>query len=326
MKFRPVTFPTGYGVAPNISSWGGGVIFDGTKHHLFVSRMSNNCLLRSYQNNSRIDHAVSTTGAAGPFEFHDVAVPTFAHNAAPVTLKDGSYAIYHVGSGEGAPDGGNNCTVPDFGYNRVLGFSKTRHISFGIHVSKSLDGPWTPLKSTIGACNNPAPWVHKNGSIFVNCGGRLMRAENPAGPYAIVSSMGPDRSVGPRGNYEDPQIYMDQREHFHCLYHVFRYNTNSSYCGNETVSAHQFSEDGFTWFMSRTQPYNNHIETTNGETVIVATRERPKPFFANGVMTHLASAVCGSSNCTRCVGPCGPGCADCKYNSWDYTLVQPLDV
>jgi hypothetical protein len=277
MNFKPVTFPQGYGVAPNISTWGGGIIYDGTKHHMFVSRMSNNCLLRAYQNNSRIDHAVSTTGAVGPYVFHDVAVNTFAHNAAPVTLHDGTYAIYHVGSGLGAPDGGNNCTAPDgdaqqrtkWANARHNAFGNAHHISFGIHVSSSLNGPWAAVNhSTISACNNPAPWVHSNGTIFLNCGGKLLRAEHPAGPYTTVAAMGPNRSTGPHGNYEDPQIYLDKRGYFHCLYHVFRYNVNSSYCGDETVSAHQFSEDGFTWRMSRTQPYNNHIELTTGGAVI----------------------------------------------------------
>ena len=60
-----------------------------------------------------------------------------------------------------------------------------------------------------------------------------------------------------------------------------------------------------------------------GETVTVATRERPKPFFdASGAMTHLLNGVCGAANCTDST----TGCVDCKYNHWDYTLVQPLDV
>ena len=36
-----------------------------------------------------------------------------------------------------------------------------------IHIAKSLNGPWTPLQTTLGACNNPAPWVHPNGTIYV---------------------------------------------------------------------------------------------------------------------------------------------------------------
>ena len=39
-----------------------------------------------------------------------------------------------------------------------------------IHVSKTLDGPWTPLNDGLGECNNPAPWVHANGTIYCVCG------------------------------------------------------------------------------------------------------------------------------------------------------------
>ena len=57
--------------------------------------------------------------------------------------------------------------------------------------------------------------------------------------------------------------------------------------------------------------------------VQVATRERPKIRFEDGVMTHLLNGVCSVENC-----PAGPpqGCVDCKYANWDYTLVTPLDV
>ena len=95
-------------------------------------------------------------------------------------------------------------------------------------------------------------------------------------------------------------------------------------CFNSTVSAHAYSEDGFTWYMSASQPYGTQVELSTGETITVATRERPKLFFdEQGRMTHLFNGVCGASAC-----PEGPptGCVDCKYGNWDYTLVQTLDA
>ena len=91
-----------------------------------------------------------------------------------------------------------------------------------------------------------------------------------------------------------------------------------------TVSAHAFSLDGFAWRVSSVPPYGTQVELTSGVTVTVATRERPKPFFdaATGVMTHLINGVCAAPNCTDS----RTGCVDCKYNHWDYTLVQPLVV
>jgi hypothetical protein len=102
-------------------------------------------------------------------------------------------------------------------------------------------------------------------------------------------------------------------------------------CVDSTVSAHSSSPDGFTWTMSKTAPYGAQVElkstsgTSGGGTsfVTVATRERPKPFFDEaGTMLHLLNGVCGSGSCTDS----RTGCVYCKYNHWDYTLVQPLAV
>ena len=57
-----------------------------------------------------------------------------------------------------------------------------------IHISKSLDGPWVPLaNNTLGGCNNPAPWVHPNGTIYIVCGGSLKRSESLSGPWDTVT-------------------------------------------------------------------------------------------------------------------------------------------
>ena len=181
-------------MVPNVTTWGGNAIFDGERHHLFVSRMTNNCSLAHWTTNSRIDHAVSTTGVEGPYEFVDVAVNTWAHNAAPLALPDGTFAIIHIGSGAGSPTGGANCTS---GINHehtvregagaatygapaaaaaaaaATATASATAVAVGenggstIHVSKSLNGPWEPLANDLGSCNNPAPWVHPNGTIYI---------------------------------------------------------------------------------------------------------------------------------------------------------------
>lgn len=136
--------------------------------------MTNECKLSTWTKNSRIDHAVSTVGPEGPYTFADVAVNTWAHNAAPIKLHDGSYAIIHIGTGAGGPNGGQNCTPGAFSSGldteQQIGLH-TRHEADGItaagsvqggstiHVSKSLYGPWEPLANSLGGCNNPAPWV-----------------------------------------------------------------------------------------------------------------------------------------------------------------------
>ena len=400
---------------------------------MYVSRMTNDCLLNTWTHNSRIDHGVSLS-ITGPYEFVDIAVNTWAHNAAPVTLHDGTYAIFHIGNGDGPPSGGQNCTpgppppppspdvpcsklkaVPGFtchggycagdrsgngncgatlaepqldcdgkdesacaaaaaakctaaagcrsfglapawglmhakffnsgtdglvpngqwnvwvrdddaaappqavevgpsGFTTFQEFAKTEPAAGStIHVSASLAGPWTPLEpNTLGGCNNPAPWVHPNGTIYIVCGGSFKRAESIHGPWTTVSSF--SHSGGPPGNYEDPYLFTDRRGSFHLIYHVYNTHENPPHgheCFNSTVSAHQYSTDGYTWHTSATSPYGTQVALTSGETVTVATRERPKLFFdAHGQMTHLINGVCGAPNCPN--GPAS-GCVDCKH-------------
>lgn len=337
MMFQPVTFPQGYGMSPNLTTWGGNALRDASgKYHMYVSAMTNGCPLSTWTHNSRIDHAESDS-IVGPYKFVDVAVPTWAHNAAPIALKDGSYAIVHIGTGEGPASGGKNCTHQSYDdeWERMspasLENAAATHASSPtsggstIHVSTSLEGPWRPLEpNRLGGCNNPAPWVHINGSIFIVCGLSMKRAESISGPWATVSTF--THAGGPAGNYEDPFLYIDARG-FHLIYHVYSTHENPPHgheCVNSTVSAHSFSADGFHWFMSEEPPYGTQVDMADGSVTTVATRERPKLFIdSTGRKTHLINGVCSASAC-----PEGPptGCVDCKYANWDYTLVAPLDV
>ena len=68
----------------SMASWGGSVIADnaGTsphRYHMFASSFAHGCGLMNWQGNSEIIHATSTN-PAGPYRFHDVALPSLAHN------------------------------------------------------------------------------------------------------------------------------------------------------------------------------------------------------------------------------------------------------
>ena len=69
MGFLPTTRIQGYGMQPNVTTWGGGAIYDGQKDHLYVGAMTNKCPLSTWTKNSRIDHATAKDVAAGPYEF-----------------------------------------------------------------------------------------------------------------------------------------------------------------------------------------------------------------------------------------------------------------
>jgi hypothetical protein len=135
--------------------------------------MTNDCDLGAWQTNSRIEHAVSST-PTGPFDFHDIAIPTQAHNAAPIVLPDGTYALIHIFAGSGLPNGGHNCTNKSSATQ--LSLEKPVKTAHNIHVSTSLNGPWTPLvNNTLPTtnCDNPSPMVLKNGTIYVGCGRQI---------------------------------------------------------------------------------------------------------------------------------------------------------
>jgi len=268
-------------------------------------------------------HAVSTT-VEGPYKFQDTAVPVWCHNPQVVVLPDGSYAMFHIGNGNGGSPA--NCTTElDAAAEGYMAPELPAAGTPGstIHVSKSLNGPWEALTTnTLPGCNNPAPFVHTNGTIFIICNGfSLYRAPGINGPWTQVTQI--SISGQPAGNVEDPFLWIDPSSGvFKAFWHVYNTHQDRSECVNSTVSAYAYSEDGFKWVASPIQPYSTQVVLTSGETITVSTRERPKVLFgAGGVMTHLVNGVCSATAC-----PNGPptGCVDCKYANWDYTLVAPL--
>jgi hypothetical protein len=345
MAFQPVDMPQGYGQAPQLNSWGGGILYDSPTetYHLFVSAMTNDCPLSDWNTNSRIEHATSLN-PTGPYTFQDVAVNTYAHNSAPLLLPDGTYAIVHIGDGAGPADGGVNCstsddaTPPSFFHGIVPHKSSNEDddepaaAGSTIHVSTSLNGPWEPLsQNTLPGCNNPAPWVHPNGTLFSVCSKHndLLRADSISGPWTNIANVIP--MGGPGGSYEDPFLYTDFRGNFHVLFHVYNTSEPFDQCANSTVSAHSFSADGLAWHTAAAQPYGTQVTTTTnnglgvggGGVVTVSTRERPKLLFnSDGVPTHLLNGVCSASAWAEVSTPC----VNCKYNYDDYTLVQPFDL
>ena len=48
LQFQPVSFPQGYGMTPNVTSWGGNIVPDPVdgRFHLFVAEMVNKCPLQ----------------------------------------------------------------------------------------------------------------------------------------------------------------------------------------------------------------------------------------------------------------------------------------
>eukprot|EP00041_Stephanoeca_diplocostata_P005948 m.71682 g.71682 ORF g.71682 m.71682 type:complete len:549 (+) comp16090_c0_seq1:181-1827(+) len=203
-----------------------------------------------------------------------------------------------------------------------------------MHTAKSVNGPWTIYSNaTITPCgsNNPAPWVHPNGTIYIvftNSNMGLWRADSWAGPYTFVTS-------GACGGGEDPSLWIDKRGHWHCLYHRRPF-------GNPDIAiGHTFSVDGFQWVSAAAAAANSTIASASHGVVVHGKRERPHLYFDRELHpTAFVSGVCITPSCDKMAGTFDPA-ADCtsatQYHHCDsnspygwydrtYTLVQGIST
>ena len=71
--------------------------------------------------------------------------------------------------------------------------------------------------------------------------------------------------------FEDAFLWIDARDNFHVLCHVYRYGEARDTCVNSTVSAHLFSSSGYSWTLGEEQPYSTNILTPD-TSLTVSTR------------------------------------------------------
>ena len=136
-----------------------------------------NCGVNSWTSSSHIVHATADT-AAGPFVYQDVSLGCESTN--PHALYDPKtdvFTIFHLGDassggcGGGGPYSSNGaCTGIDghYGDDANETFPKGQPKKHFVHQSAGPNGPWTTVEGGM-ACNNPAPMLLKNGSIYLVC-------------------------------------------------------------------------------------------------------------------------------------------------------------
>lgn len=321
-----------YGAPQTLYSWGGNVVVDAAGvHHLFVAEMEGfDCTLNTWQRNSACVHATAAS-AMGPFEKVGIAVGVWCHNPQVLPLSDGSLALFHIGDGTSSANI-TNCSAAPFvtppaappAYLNAAAGGGGASTGSTLHLSATPAGPWAPSPFPPPSCNNPAPLLHPNGTLFLLCDSTtLFRAPSIDGPWARVWTWQP--SGGPIGGYEDGFIWLDRRGAWHSLYHVWATQdlTNATQCVNSTVSAHGFSADGLSWFVGEAQPYNTTVAFADGRPAEISpTRERPKLLFGpDGVTPRFLY-----NGAVKMTGqPCAaPWCASCKRADKTYTLVVPL--
>jgi hypothetical protein len=337
LSLLPAPKPAAYGWAPNVTTWGGNIIPDPssnppTLYHLFVAEMAEGCGLDTWQSNSVCRHATASS-PTGPFVAQEVAVPAWCHNPQAIAYRDPAtgtttYALFHIGDGVPVKPVQNcsSSSTPLLPHRPEAPMAGST-----VHLSSSLNGPWTPLLSpSPPTCNNPSPMQHPNGTLFLLCsnGGPHFELwstpalQGPSAAWRLVVSIATNMSGGVVGAFEDPFLFpVDPiTGYWHALAHVY-VEVPEPTCTNTTVSAHLFSRDGLSWRVGATQPYGSIVEFTDGTSMVVPTRERPKVLFdqASGAPTHLVNGATGG--CDICLPH---WCSHCKIMCWDFTLSQPI--
>jgi hypothetical protein len=246
------------------SSWGGSIVEHGGLYHMFAAEMANGCKLNSFLTNSVCIHATSLH-PVGPFEKQSTVVGAYCHNPA-ITLRpypNGSalWVLFHVadvGTDRGPP---KNCSHPG-DLPAVAKSSGANTDTSPQHYALSPAGPWRPIPLTgaMAACNNPAPFVHRNGTFYVVCRPdyQMYRTDDVlSGVWMAVSNLTNHNGSNWRewglpgqldGHYEDPVMWVDDGDNFHVISHVYRMGPDAKVCtaGHDgaVVSGHYFSPDG----------------------------------------------------------------------------------
>jgi hypothetical protein len=211
-----------HGDDENSTSWGASVIQapeDG-KFYMWVAQMTNHCNLGKWRTNSEVALARSDN-PLGPFTKLIDLVPPWTHNPEAIRAPDEStksgfvYALYALG--DGVPKSGPpaNCSNPPKQspsrpapqLKRLNSAGRNITANFTIHYSELATGPYKAANASIvnwpsnwdyGAVGNwnPAPFVHKNGSIYLMahtswhafCGEAIIKADTWRGPYYVIAS------------------------------------------------------------------------------------------------------------------------------------------
>ena len=203
---------------PNVSTWGMGTVHTHGAWHGFFAEMEEGCGLTAWETNSLIAHAVAPS-PNGPWKRVGETSGVWSHNPATAVAPDGTLLLFHIGSGSGGTalkgsreysalcrDGTSPCgTHPTHHCNTTSdaaapdaartpgGDAEPQAPSINFFTAKDPAGPWKPFSAPyhgppVG--NNPAPWVHPNGTIYIvfnNGGMTMVRADDWRGPYTFVT-------------------------------------------------------------------------------------------------------------------------------------------
>ena len=222
------------------SYWGGNVIQEDGKYHLFVCGWAENSLKGHMEwGNSIVFHATSDD-SYGPYSVVDTVGK--GHNPEIFKLKDGTYVVYVIN---------------------------------GRYTSKSLNGPWEygkfdfvkrDRKARHGMSNLTFAMREDGTYLMVNRGGCIWFSKTGLGSYGMVT----DDSVYPKIEgawaFEDPVVWKTNVQ-YHLV--VNDWNGRRAY--------HLRSKDGVQWKVDPGEAYTiDHANYEDGTSVKWFKYERPK--------------------------------------------------
>jgi len=276
--------------------WCGSLIRVGGTYHLFASRWPEPTgFPEGYRTHSEIVRATADQ-AVGPYRFAEAVVAgrggaywdgRMCHNPKILRIGD-TYVLYYIGSACGS------------GLRKV-----------GYAWGPSVEGPWMRADEPIPLgedANNPAPYVHADGSVLLAYRDRELQmhvagAPSFRGPYQVLV-----RNLFPEGRLEDPDLTFRQGE-----YHLVVEDNQGVLTGHVRFGGHLVSPDGVTWRPHRHRTvYTHTIDYEDGTSFTAERRERPELYSdhaeakGNGEPTHLITGVLSQGKTWCLVQPIAP--------------------
>lgn len=241
LRLRPAKLDNGVGSGPErLRTWGGHGIKDNKtgKWVGFFSYMAAGCDLSTWQGNSMIISAVADA-PDGPYSQRlTPVVAPWSHNAMIAQHPNGSYFLFHIGSGVAVKPLKNCSQQPD----PLFPFPSEPEPAT-THVSESLEGPWRAAAG-VPAVNNPAVFFYSNGTTLIYDRTSVRWAASIDGPWQPENQR---PTVVQAGNMlpEDPFVWRDRRGRFHMLFNA---NSYHKYCAaGVPCGGHAWSADGLEW-------------------------------------------------------------------------------
>ncbi len=321
---EPLPFPK-LGVVPREGGfrmegywvWDGSVIKgDDGKYHMFASRWPKDITFHpGWMTNSEVVRAVADK-PEGPYTFKEVVLPArgveywdgrATHNPS-ITKHGDTYLLYYMGSTHPLDDAprGEKFNLDD---HRCIVARANKRI--GLATSKSLSGPWQrfdkPILDTKPGTyysfltSNPAPTVHKDGSVFLMFKARryndkgkhgamvlsAAKAKNYLGPYEVISDQ-PLFSPDHFGEVEDPFVWQSPEGG----YEMIAKDMTGKLAGEKHAGIHAYSPDGKNWKLAANpKAYSRKVTWSDGKEQVMGQMDRPFLLFENGrpVMLFAAS-------------------------------------